>query len=101
MATFACVLANIPVDKTSSSLIQSLNLPSTTQVAAESTHLVVFTNVDSIDNGTCRSTYGGFVLLHLTVCGKLFSAIPRTSVTPTLLSDSVLSWGVGKLLSDI
>ena len=50
MATFACVRANTPVDKTSSSLIQSLNLPSTTQVAAESTHLVVFTNVDSIDN---------------------------------------------------
>lgn len=50
LATFACVRANTPVDKTSSSLIQSLNLPSTTQVAAESTHLVVFTNVDSIDN---------------------------------------------------
>ena len=50
MATFACVRANTPVDKTSSSLIQSLNLPSTTQVAAESTHLVVFTNVDSIYN---------------------------------------------------
>lgn len=50
MATFVCVRANTPVDKTSSSLIQSLNLPSTTQVAAESTHLVVFTNVDSIDN---------------------------------------------------
>ena len=50
MVTFACVRANIPVNKTSSSLIQSLNLPSTTQVAAESTHLVVFTNVDSIYN---------------------------------------------------
>ena len=25
---------------------------------------------------TCGSAYGGFVLLHLTVCDKLFSAIP-------------------------
>ena len=40
---------------------------------------------------TCRSTYGGFVLLHLTVCGKLFSAIPLSNVTSILLSDSVLS----------
>ena len=50
MAIFTCVRANCPVDKASSSLIQSLNLPSTTQVAAESIDLVVFTNVDSIDN---------------------------------------------------
>ena len=40
MATFACVLANIPVDKTSSSLIQSLNLPTTARVAAESYNLM-------------------------------------------------------------
>jgi len=40
---------------------------------------------------TCRSAYGGFVLLHLTVCGKLFSAIPSRYVTSILLSDSVLS----------
>lgn len=31
------------------------------------------------------------VITFLTMCGKLFSAIPRTSVTPTLLSDSILS----------
>ena len=30
---------------------------------------------------TCRSAYGGFVLLHLTVCGKLFSTIPLSNVT--------------------
>ena len=40
---------------------------------------------------TCRSAYGGFVLLHLTVCGKLFSAIPSRYVTSILLSDSVIS----------
>ena len=28
---------------------------------------------------------------HLTMCGKLFSVIPQTNVTPTLLADSVLS----------
>lgn len=50
MATFACVLANIPVDKTSSSLIQSLNLPTTARVAAESYNLIVFANVDSTYN---------------------------------------------------
>ena len=40
---------------------------------------------------TCGSAYGGFVLLHLTACGKLFSAIPSRYVTSILLSDSVLS----------
>ena len=50
MVTFACVRANIPVDKTSSSLIQSLNLPTTARVAAESYNLIVFANVDSTYN---------------------------------------------------
>lgn len=50
MATFACVRANTPVDKTSSSLIQSLNLPTTARVAAESYNLIVFANVDSTYN---------------------------------------------------
>ena len=40
---------------------------------------------------TCRSAYGDFVLLHLTVCNKLFSAIPSRYVTSILLSDSVIS----------
>ena len=40
---------------------------------------------------TCRSAYGGFGLSHLTMCGKLFSAIPLTGVTSIPLSDSVLS----------
>ena len=40
---------------------------------------------------TCGSTYGGFVLLHLTVCDKLFSTIPSRYVTSILSSDSVLS----------
>ena len=40
---------------------------------------------------TCGSAYGGFVLSHLAMCGKLFSAIPTSSVTSILLSDSVLS----------
>ena len=34
---------------------------------------------------TCRSAYGGFVLLHLTVFGKLFSTIPLSNVTSILL----------------
>lgn len=50
MVTFACVRANIPVDKTSSSLIQSLNLPTTARVAVESYNLIVFANVDSTYN---------------------------------------------------
>lgn len=50
MVTFACVRANIPVDKTSSSLIQSLNLPTTARIAAASNNLIVFANVDSIYN---------------------------------------------------
>ena len=29
---------------------------------------------------TCGSAYGGFVLLHLTVCDKLFSAIPSNLI---------------------
>lgn len=40
---------------------------------------------------TCCSAYGGFVLLHLTVCDKLFSAISSRYVTSILSSDSVLS----------
>ena len=40
---------------------------------------------------TCGPAYGGFVLLHLTVCDKLFSAIPSRYVTSILSSDSVLS----------
>lgn len=50
MATFTCVCANTPDDKTISSLMQSLNLPSTARVAAESTNLIVFANVDSTYN---------------------------------------------------
>lgn len=50
MAIFTCVRANSPVDKTSSSLIQLLNLPTTARVAAESNNLIVFANVDSIYN---------------------------------------------------
>ena len=40
---------------------------------------------------TCGSAYGGFGLSHLTMCGKLFSAIPLNNITSILLSDSVLS----------
>ncbi len=50
MATFARVRANTPVDKTSSSLIQSLNLPTTARVAAEANNLIVFVNVVSTYN---------------------------------------------------
>ncbi len=50
MATFACVRANTPVDKTTSSLIQSLNLPTTARVAAESYNLIVFASLDSTYN---------------------------------------------------
>ena len=50
-----------------------------------------FTFTDLPHHRTCRSAYGGFVLLHLTVCDKLFSAIPSRYVTSILLSDSVLS----------
>lgn len=50
MATFACVRADTPVDKTPSSLIQSLNLPTTARVAAESNNLIVFANVVSTYN---------------------------------------------------
>ena len=45
-----------------------------------------FTFTDLPHHRTSGSAYGGFALSHLTMCGKLFSAIPRTSVTPTLLS---------------
>lgn len=50
MAVFTCVHANSPVDNTSSSLIQLLNLPTTARVAAESNNLIVFANVDSTYN---------------------------------------------------
>ena len=43
---------------------------------------------------TCGSAYGGFVLSHLMVCGKLFSTTPLSSVTSILLSDSVLSFWI-------
>lgn len=39
----------------------------------------------------CSSAYGGFVLSHLPVSGKLFSTIPLRNITFILLSDSVLS----------
>ena len=51
----------------------------------------IFTFTDLPHHRTCGSAYGGFVLFHLTMCSKLFSAIPLSSVTSTLLSDSVLS----------
>ena len=42
---------------------------------------------------TCDSAYGGFVLSHFTMCGKLFSTIPMSNVASILLSYSVLlSW---------
>ena len=47
-----------------------------------------FTFTDLPHHRTCRSAYGGFVLLHLTVCGKLFSAISSRYVTSILLSKS-------------
>ena len=50
-----------------------------------------FTFTDLPHHRTCGSAYGGFVLSHLTMCGKLFSAIPSRYVTSILLSDSVLS----------
>ena len=50
-----------------------------------------FTFTDLPHHRTCGSAYGGFGLSHLTMCGKLFSAIPLTGVTSILLSDSVLS----------
>ena len=50
MAIFTCVRANSPVNKTSSSLIQLLNLPTTARVTAESNNLIVFANVDSTYN---------------------------------------------------
>ena len=51
----------------------------------------IFMFTDLSHHRTCRSAYGGFVLLHLTMCNKLFSAIPSRYVTSILLSDSVLS----------
>ncbi|MED9984020.1 MAG: hypothetical protein U0K27_13235, partial [Segatella copri] len=51
----------------------------------------IFTFTDLPHHRTCGSAYGGFVLSHLAMCGKLFSAIPMSSVTSILLSDSVLS----------
>lgn len=50
MATFAGTRANTIDDKTKQSLVQSLNLPSTARVAAESDNLIVFENVDSTCN---------------------------------------------------
>ena len=50
MATFTYIRANTSEDKTSSSLIQLLNLPSFARVAAESNNLIVFANVDSTYN---------------------------------------------------
>ena len=50
MAIFTCVRANSPIDKASSSLIQSLNLPTTARIAAASNNLIVFANVDSTYN---------------------------------------------------
>ena len=50
-----------------------------------------FAFTDLPHHRTCGSAYGGFGLSHLTMCGKLFSAIPLGSVTSILLSDSVLS----------
>lgn len=50
MATFVCVCAKATDDKSVSSLVQSLNLPSTTRVAAESANLIVLVNADSICN---------------------------------------------------
>lgn len=50
MATFAGTRANTIDDKTKQSLVQSLNLPSTACVAAESDNLIVFENVDSTCN---------------------------------------------------
>lgn len=51
MATCVCARANTIDDKTVSSLVLSLNLPTTSRVAAESTNLIIFANVDSICNG--------------------------------------------------
>lgn len=50
MATFVGTRANTIDDKTKQSLVQSLNLPSTARVAAESDNLIVFENVDSTCN---------------------------------------------------
>ena len=51
----------------------------------------IFTFTDLPHHRTCDSAYGGFVLSHLAMCGKLISVIPMSSVTSILLSDSVLS----------
>lgn len=51
----------------------------------------ILTFTDLPYHRTCGSAHGGFVLSHLTMCGKLFSAIPLSSVTSTQLSVSVLS----------
>ena len=51
-----------------------------------------FAFTDLPHHRTCGSAYGGFGLSHLTMCGKLFSAIPSRYVTSILLSDSVLSY---------
>ena len=51
----------------------------------------IFTFTDLPHHRTCGSAYGGFVLSHLAMCGKLISVIPMSSVTSILLSDSVLS----------
>ena len=50
-----------------------------------------FTLTDLPHHHACDSTRGGFELSHLSMCGKLFSAIPLSNITSILLSDSVLS----------
>ena len=54
----------------------------------------------SLQDTTVRAAeaYGGFVLFHLTMCGKLFSAIPLSNVTSILLSKFR---PIKELLSDI
>ncbi|MDM8209338.1 hypothetical protein QUW17_15990, partial [Bacteroides gallinaceum] len=52
-----------------------------------------FVFTDLSHHRTCRSAYGGFELSHLTMCGKLFSAMPSSDIASILLSDSVLSSG--------
>ena len=50
MATFVHIRANTINDKTIQPLLQSLDLPSTSRVAAESNNLIVIENVDSTYN---------------------------------------------------
>lgn len=47
----------------------------------------IFTFTDPPYHRTCGSAHGGFVLSHLTMCGKLLSAIPlNTSIVILPLS---------------